>query len=121
MTRPISRTRLVLALTAVLALALTAVAPASARPNSGPLGRFKHLVVIYEENHSFDNLYGLWGSVNGQHVVGLSDADAAHTLQVAQDGSTYSCLLQTDLNLRTVNQSPAGPLSRTCGPEIVTR
>ena len=39
-----------------------------------PLGNFKHLVVIYEENHSFDNLYGLWGDVNGQHVIGLGDA-----------------------------------------------
>ena len=27
------------------------------------IGGFKHLVVIYEENHSFDNLYGTWGSV----------------------------------------------------------
>ena len=25
------------------------------------VGGFKHLVVIYEENHSFDNLYGSWG------------------------------------------------------------
>jgi acid phosphatase len=121
MTRPKSRTRLVFALTAVLALAFTAASPALAGPKSGPLGRFKHLVVIYEENHSFDNLYGLWGSVNGQHVVGLSDADAAHTQQIEQDGSTYSCLLQLDLNLRTLNQTPAGPLSATCGPETVTR
>jgi phospholipase C len=48
-------------------------------------------VVIYEENHSFDNLYGMWGSVNGQHVIGLSDADAAHTTQIAQNGSAYQC------------------------------
>ena len=33
-------------------------------------GGYKHLVVIYEENHSFDNLYGAWGDVNGQHVDG---------------------------------------------------
>lgn len=26
-------------------------------------GGYKHLVVIYQENHSFDNLYGSWGSV----------------------------------------------------------
>src|SRR4051794_3315274 len=36
------------------------------------IGGFKHLVVIYEENHSFDNLYGTWGSMNGQQVVGLA-------------------------------------------------
>ena len=46
-----------------------------ARP--GLPGGFKHLVVIYEENHSFDNLYGGWGSVNGQRVNGRSRATAA--------------------------------------------
>ena len=34
---------------------------------AGPLpGGYKNLVVIYEENHSFDNLYGSWGRVGGQ-------------------------------------------------------
>jgi acid phosphatase len=106
-----------IALAALLALA----APVSAVPKTGPLGNFKHIVVIYEENHSFDNLYGLWGDVNGQHVVGLSDAagDSAHTLQRAQDGTIYSCLDQLDFNLRTVNQAgqapqTGGPLSATC-------
>ena len=65
-------------------------------------------MVIYEENHSFDNLYGSWGSVNGQHVDGLADATPARTTQVAQDGTAYGCLLQNDVNLT----SP--PLSRTC-------
>ena len=35
------------------------------------LAHVKHLVVIYEENHSFDNLYGGWEGVNGR-----SEADA---------------------------------------------
>jgi phospholipase C len=68
-------------------------------------GGYKHLVVIYEENHSFDNLYGSWGDVGGQHVDGIGGATAT---QVAQDGTAYSCLLQTDVNLT----SP--PLSNTC-------
>src|SRR5438132_3038452 len=67
-----------LALVALLAVA----APVSAGPKTGPLGTFKHLVVIYEENHSFDNLYGNWGEVNGTPVIGRSDATAGHTLQV---------------------------------------
>lgn len=71
-------------------------------------GGYKHLVVIYEENHSFDNLYGSWGSVNGQHVEGLSDAKPSRTTQVAQDGNPYGCLPQNDVNLT----SP--PLSNTC-------
>jgi acid phosphatase len=114
-----------IAIGALLALALPVVAAPAALaapatgPKSGPLGTFKHIVVIYEENHSFDNLYGLWGDVNGQHVEGLDSADAGHTLQIAQDGSTYDCLLQTDLNLRTVNQSPAGPLSETCTDSVL--
>ncbi len=100
-------------LVAVLAIAL-APAVATATPPGGPLGHFKHLVVIYEENHSFDNLYGNWGSVNGEAVVGRADAPPANTIQVAQDGSAYDCFLQKDVNLT----SP--PLAATCGPETVT-
>ena len=73
------------------------------------VGGFKHLVVIYEENHSFDNLYGTWGAVNGQHVVGLADAKQVNTTQIAQNGDAYGCLLQNDVNLT----SPS-PLATTC-------
>src|SRR3954447_20544234 len=72
------------------------------------LGGYKHLVVIYEENHSFDNLYGRWGKVNGQRVDGLPRATPAKRTQVAQDGTAYGCLLQNDVNLA----SP--PLSGWC-------
>jgi len=71
---------------------------AAAAPMRLP-GGFKHLVVIYEENHSFDNLYGMWGPVRGQRVDGLSNARLGHTVQVAQDGTRYRCLLQVDVNL----------------------
>lgn len=67
------------------------------------LDRIKHIVVIYEENHSFDNLYGGWEGVNG-----LSGADTAHTRQVTQDGAPYKCLKQNDVNLT----SP--PLPSSC-------
>jgi phospholipase C len=67
-----------------------------------------HIVVIYEENHSFDNLYGLWGDVNGQHVNGLADATIAQKTQIAQSGSPYGCLLQLDVNLDTTNGSKYG-------------
>ena len=46
------------------------------------LDDFKQIVVIYQENHSFDNLYGLWGTVEGKAVDGLPNADPAHTTQV---------------------------------------
>jgi len=86
-------------------LAATAMA-GSATPgnaNREKLDKINHIVVIYEENHSFDNLYGGWEGVNGR-----SNADSAQTTQVAQDGTAYGCLLQNDVNLT----SP--PLSVTC-------
>jgi len=121
--------RLAVAL-AVLAL-VAVVVPASAAPKSGPLGTFKNIVVIYEENHSFDNLYGLWGDVNGQHLVGLADADEAHTKQVDWTGRRYDCLLQTDIGLQTsaqlypvmsaTNVKPAGAtgaLTESCTQDL---
>jgi acid phosphatase len=69
---------------------------------------YKNVVVIYQENHSFDNLYGRWGRVSGHPVDGLRQADTAHSTQVAQDGSAYSCLPQVDVNLT----SP--PLASSC-------
>ena len=68
-----------------------------------PLSKIDHVVVIYQENHSFDNLYGGWEGVNG-----LARADAAHTIQVGQGGTPYTCLRQNDVNLT----SP--PLGATC-------
>jgi acid phosphatase len=70
---------------------------------SPALQQIKHLVVIYQENHSFDNLFGTWEGVNG-----ISNADAAHTTQVDQQGNAYGCLRQNDVNLTT------GPLPATC-------
>jgi acid phosphatase len=61
---------------------------------SGRLGTINHIVVVYEENHSFDNLYGGWEGVNGR-----PNASAAHTTQIGQAGVPYTCLLQNDVNL----------------------
>src|SRR4051794_23585933 len=69
-------------------------------------GGYKHLVVIYEENHSFDNLYGRWGEVNGRRVIGTGNASLAHTIQVDQKGSPYFCLLQIDVNLKSPSPLP---------------
>jgi acid phosphatase len=93
---------------AALAAAITAVGAAAGNGNgkdngSDRLSRIQHIVVIYEENHSFDNLYGSWEGVNG-----LSNAGAVHTRQVGQAGVPYNCLLQNDVNLT----SP--PLSADC-------
>ena len=71
-------------------------------------GQYKHVVVIYQENHSFDNLYGGWGKVGGKRIVGLPQATPATWTQRAQDGTAYNCLRQNDVNLT----SP--PLSVAC-------
>ena len=73
------------------------------------LDHFDNVVVIYQENHSFDNLYGEWGKVDGHKVDGITKAPASRTTQVAQDGTPYGCLLQNDVNLT----SPT-PLPTTC-------
>ena len=101
-------------LTGAVRLALVAAVPAaaaapSAKHHRGPLpGGYTNLVVIYEENHSFDNLYGQWGRVGGRVVDGLQNAEGS-TTQVAQNGTPYGCLLQNDVNLT----SPS-PLPTTC-------
>ena len=105
-------TRLSVTAFAVAAAALAAAPAATAGQGGGKPptlpGGYKHLVVIYEENHSFDNLYGSWGDVGGEQVDGLADASPATSTQIAQDGTPYACLPQDDVNLT----SP--PLSSTC-------
>ena len=109
--------RRLLASGAVAALALAAPAVAAAHGSGHGhddhhgkgLRAIKRVVVIYEENHSFDNLYGGWEGVNG-----LRRADAAHTTQVNQAGAPYKCLKQDDVNLA----SP--PLSATCHDATTT-
>jgi acid phosphatase len=71
------------------ALALPCAAEAKSK-----LAKVRHIVVIYEENHSFDNLYGGWPRVDG-----VRDAPAARTRQVDAAGVQYACLPQKDVNL----------------------
>jgi acid phosphatase len=85
-------------LAAMLALFSLAATPTAAFADGGgdKLGSIKHIVVVYEENHSFDNLYGGWEGVNGR-----ANASAAQTVQVNQGGVAYTCLLQNDVNLKS--------------------
>jgi phospholipase C len=95
----------------VTAAVLAALAGASSSSaSSDGLGRINHIVVIYEENHSFDNLYGGWEGVNG-----LGNADAAHTTQVSQGGSAFNCLLQNDVNLTSPSPLPSTCTDNTTG------
>jgi acid phosphatase len=108
-------TRRIVGLVGTAAVALVGVAAGqgvatAARPHAQTLpGGYKHLVVIYEENHSFDNLYGQWGKVNGQRVDGLARASVRSKRQVAEDGTRFGCLLQVYVNL-----TAPSPLRSTC-------
>jgi acid phosphatase len=99
--------RHLLALASAFALAAVISSAAAGSNGNGSgndrLARINHIVVIYEENHSFDNLYGGWEGVNGRQNAATSD-----TQQVDQDGVAYTCLKQLDANLT----SP--PLTATC-------
>ena len=85
---------------AAAVLALTSSLVAHAEDGRHALDRIKHIVVVYQENHSFDNLYGGWERVNGVRH--------AHVPQVSQVGAAFGCLKQNDVNLT----SP--PLPVTC-------
>ena len=106
--------RLPLLALSLLLVGLLAAGGGSAKPKPKPkappkpvtpaqkLHAIHHFVVIYEENHSFDNLYGGWEGVNGLQSAG------ARATQVNQAGVPYTCLRQDDVNLA----SP--PLPATC-------
>ena len=91
-----------------------AVASAADGPGADRLAQANHIVVIYQENHSFDNLYGGWEAVRGR-----SAADPAHTVQVNQAGTPYTCLLQNDVNL-AVPPQPATCTDTTTGSSFTS-
>ena len=88
--------RRTLALCAAAALALAAPAVAAAHGSGHGHGdhhgkglrAVKRIVVIYEENHSFDNLYGGWEGVNGLRRRRRRAHDAGQP-----GGTPYTCLL----------------------------
>jgi phospholipase C len=59
-----------------------------------PLAQIEHLVVIFQENRSFDNIYGMLPDANG-----LAQASPESKLQVDLAGEPYKCLPQTDPQL----------------------
>ena len=97
------RGSLLLALLGMALLAPPAVASGRGHQDGGGLRKVDHFVVIYEENHSFDNLYGGWERVNG-----LRDADARTPVRSTRPARRTSACSQNDVNLT----SP--PLSARC-------
>jgi phospholipase C len=56
-------------------------------PLPGEVNKVKNVVVIYLENHSFDNLYGQFSGANG-----LSEAAASKIIQLDATGKPYQFL-----------------------------
>jgi phospholipase C len=104
------RVRIIVPAAVASLLALSALPAAGSESDQGgsQLGKINHIVVIYQENHSFDNLYGSWPGVNG-----LANADAAHTLQIKQNGTVFACLLQNDVNLAGVQPASCADTTGT--------
>src|SRR5947208_16080112 len=98
-------------LAATLALGITVVAASVSSGATSPLAKVKHIVIIYEESHSFDNLYGGWEGVNG-----VAKAQSANTTQVSQAGTAFACLLQNDVNLTSPPQPADCSDSTTAKP-----
>jgi len=65
--------------TVLAALAGCATPPSTQRAD---LARIDHVIVLYAENRSFDNLYGLFPGANG-----LANATPAQYTQVDRDGT----------------------------------
>jgi phospholipase C len=81
------RTGLLLAL-AVAALLAALGGAAGAQPvNSHGLGRIDRIVVVFLENRSFDNMFGLFPGANG-----LAQARPETTIQVDREGRPYAAL-----------------------------
>jgi phospholipase C len=66
---------------AALTCAVTGCGQQPAQPAKSGLDRIEHIVVIYAENRSFDNLYGLFPGANG-----IANATPAQYTQVDYDG-----------------------------------
>src|SRR5512142_274516 len=70
---------------AVAALAAFLASCAMQPAQRASLDRVQHIIVIYAENRSFDNLYGLFPGANG-----IANATPAQYTQVDRDGKPLS-------------------------------
>ena len=70
-----------------LIVALTAACALPAADERAGVDRLEHIVVIYAENRSFDNLYGLFPGANG-----IANATPAQYTQVDRDGTPLATL-----------------------------
>lgn len=82
----VHKARQILALGTVLVVTARAGAAPAAHA-AGPLDKINHIIVIYQENWSFDGLYGSFPGANG-----LANAPASAIQQVDKNGQPYATL-----------------------------
>jgi len=83
------------ALTGMLATTLLVPIGTPMAQAAGPLDQINHLIVIYQENWSFDSLYGLYPGANGLENAGNAVA------QVDKNGQPLPVLPQAKDNSKT--------------------
>jgi len=104
------RATLLALVAAVLAPIVTPV-PAAAASGADVLSRIQHFVVIYQENWSFDSLYGKFPGANGLASAGDS------VKQVDKTGQPYAALPQPiNSNLKPPGPDPRFPANLPIQP-----
>ncbi|MBI2747324.1 MAG: acid phosphatase [Burkholderiales bacterium] len=76
----------------------------TAASSSTRLERIRHVVVIYAENHSFDNMYGLFPGANG-----ISQATPEQKTQLDHDGKPLTELITFGSNGKPDERFPRMP------------
>src|SRR5437660_1294488 len=90
---------------------ICSASPMPAAVAAGPLDPINHLIVIYQENWSFDSLYGEFPGANGLDNAGAS------VKQVNKDGQPYAVLPQPlDTNQKPPVADPRFPASLPVAP-----
>jgi phospholipase C len=82
-----NRLRVIARMLQCATIALVAGCAAAPADRRAGLERIEHIVVIYAENRSFDNLYGLFPGANG-----IANATPAQYTQVDRDGAPLATL-----------------------------
>ena len=86
--KPVAAVLMTLSAALLAACANAPFSPTLASPDQARLQRIQNIVVIYAENHSFDNMYGLYPGAEG-----LASATAEQTTQLDHDGKPLTELI----------------------------
>src|SRR5262245_30205733 len=90
---------------------LIASAALSGQRSTGSLSDIQNVIVIYQENWSFDSLYGFFPGANGIAKAGKA------LKQESKDGKEYSVLPQpVDTRLRPIGPDPRFPADLPVAP-----